>query len=157
MGATALSLSLALAVPALADPVTLRLVSKDLLTSNPDDVKEMQAIEAAMKAQGTDLDIQIVDMPSAGYADALGVKIGDDWASWFGNHFIVEVAGRPGFVFGVEVCEDYWAPLPPSTRQALAGARILLNLSASNVLIGKADERARLFSLNAQRIWRLPG
>ena len=75
MGATALSLSLALAVPVLADPVTLRLVSKDLLTSNPDDVKEMQAIEAAMKAAGTDLDIQIVDMPSAGYADALGVKL----------------------------------------------------------------------------------
>ena len=72
------------------------------------------------------------------------VRIGDDWAARFGTDFVIEIAGRPGFVFGVEICEDYWAPLPPSTRQALAGARILLNLSASNVLIGKADDRERL-------------
>jgi NAD+ synthase (glutamine-hydrolysing) len=72
------------------------------------------------------------------------VRIGDDWAAWFGTNFVIEIEGRPGFVFGVEICEDYWAPLPPSTRLALAGARILLNLSASNVLIGKADDRAVL-------------
>ncbi|MBN8529515.1 MAG: NAD(+) synthase [Caulobacterales bacterium] len=72
------------------------------------------------------------------------VRMGDDWAARFGTDFVIEVAGRPGFVFGVEICEDYWAPLPPSTRQALAGARILVNLSASNVLIGKAEDRERL-------------
>jgi len=72
------------------------------------------------------------------------VRIGGDWAARFGTDFVIEVAGRPGFVFGVEICEDYWAPLPPSTRQALAGARILVNLSASNVLIGKAEDRERL-------------
>ena len=79
------------------------------------------------------------------------VRIGDDWAAWFGTHFVIEVAGRPGFVFGVEICEDYWAPLPPSTRLALAGARILLNLSASNVLIGKADDRALLSASQSAR------
>ena len=79
------------------------------------------------------------------------VKIGDDPASWFGANFVIEVAGRPGFVFGVEICEDYWAPLPPSTRQALAGARILLNLSASNVLIGKADDRSLLCASQSAR------
>ena len=73
LGATALSLSLSFVVPSLADPVTLRLVSKDLLTTNPDDVKEIAAIQAALKAKGTDLNIQIVDMPGSGYADALGV------------------------------------------------------------------------------------
>lgn len=72
------------------------------------------------------------------------VRIGDDGAARFGTDFVIEVAGRPGFVFGVEICEDYWAPLPPSTRLALSGARILLNLSASNVVIGKAEERERL-------------
>ena len=75
LGATALSLSMALVMPSLADPVAIRLVSKDLLTTNPDDVKEIQAIQAALKAKGTDLDIQIVDMPGSGYADALGVKL----------------------------------------------------------------------------------
>jgi putative aldouronate transport system substrate-binding protein len=62
-------------LPASADPTPIRFVSKDLLTTNPDDVKEMQAVEAGMKAEGTDLDIQIIDMPSAGYADALSVKL----------------------------------------------------------------------------------
>ncbi|WP_395944337.1 NAD(+) synthase [Brevundimonas sp.] len=62
----------------------------------------------------------------------------------FAPGLVFEAVNRPGFVFSVEICEDYWAPLPPSTRAALAGARILLNLSASNIVIGKADERAML-------------
>ncbi|MFJ6025526.1 NAD(+) synthase [Brevundimonas sp. NPDC092305] len=68
-----------------------------------------------------------------------------------GANLLFAAADRPGFVFGVEICEDYWAPLPPSTRQALAGARILLNLSASNVLIGKADDRAVLCASQSAR------
>ncbi|HEV7227015.1 NAD(+) synthase [Brevundimonas sp.] len=58
---------------------------------------------------------------------------------------------RPGFTFGVEICEDFWAPIPPSTRQALGGARILLNLSASNIVIGKAEERAMLCASQSAR------
>ncbi|HEV2081729.1 MAG TPA: NAD(+) synthase [Brevundimonas sp.] len=69
----------------------------------------------------------------------------------FGTDLIFEAEDRPGFTFGVEVCEDYWAPLPPSTRQAMAGARILLNLSASNVVIGKADDRALLCASQSAR------
>lgn len=42
-----------------------------------------------------------------------------------------------GACFGVEICEDVWAPLPPSNNLALAGADIIVNLSASNELIGK--------------------
>ncbi|MFK7736715.1 MAG: NAD(+) synthase [Pirellulaceae bacterium] len=42
---------------------------------------------------------------------------------------------------GIEVCEDLWMPTPPSSSQALAGANLLLNLSASNELVGKADWR----------------
>ncbi|AQR60347.1 NAD(+) synthase [Brevundimonas sp. LM2] len=71
--------------------------------------------------------------------------------SWIGTRLLFEADDRPGFVVGVEICEDYWAPLPPSTRQALAGARILLNLSASNVVIGKADERALLCASQSAR------
>ena len=69
----------------------------------------------------------------------------------FAPGLIFEAVNRPGFVFAVEICEDYWAPLPPSTRAALAGARILLNLSASNIVIGKADERAVLCASQSMR------
>ncbi|RZJ86809.1 MAG: NAD(+) synthase, partial [Brevundimonas sp.] len=69
----------------------------------------------------------------------------------FAPGLLFEAVNRPGFVFAVEICEDYWAPLPPSTRAALAGARILLNLSASNIVIGKADERAMLSASHSAR------
>ncbi|RZJ03118.1 MAG: NAD(+) synthase [Brevundimonas sp.] len=68
-----------------------------------------------------------------------------------GADLLFQDLNRPGFTFGVEICEDYWAPLPPSTRQALAGARILVNLSASNVLIGKAEEREKLSASQSAR------
>ncbi|TFW12043.1 NAD(+) synthase [Brevundimonas intermedia] len=69
----------------------------------------------------------------------------------FAPGLLFGAVNRPGFVFAVEICEDYWAPLPPSTRAALAGARILLNLSASNIVIGKADERAMLSASHSAR------
>ena len=69
----------------------------------------------------------------------------------FAPGLVFEATNRPGFVFAVEICEDFWAPLPPSTRAALAGARILLNLSASNIVIGKADERAVLCASQSAR------
>ena len=73
---------------------------------------------------------------------------------WMGPRIVFRCENRPEFTFGVEICEDYWAPLPPSTRLALAGARILLNLSASNVLIGKADDRASCAPANRRGRWR---
>jgi NAD+ synthase (glutamine-hydrolysing) len=51
----------------------------------------------------------------------------------------------------VEICEDFWAPTPPSTRAALAGATILLNMSASNVTIGKAEDRKVLCDSQSRR------
>ena len=59
----------------------------------------------------------------------------------FGTDLIFEASDLAGFVFHVEICEDFWAAVPPSTPGALAGATILANLSASNITIGKADER----------------
>jgi len=49
-----------------------------------------------------------------------------------------------GAVLGVEICEDLWVPVPPSTRLALGGANIIANLSASNELVGKAEYRRQL-------------
>ena len=57
-----------------------------------------------------------------------------------------------GVCFGIEICEDVWAPLPPSNNLALAGADIILNLSATDELIGKHDY---LMSLLAQQSARM--
>ena len=54
-------------------------------------------------------------------------------------------------VFHVEICEDFWSPTPPSTMGALAGANVLLNLSASNIVIGKAEDRAILCDAQSRR------
>lgn len=62
----------------------------------------------------------------------------------FGNDLIYDVTNVPGFSIHVEVCEDVWVPIPPSTYAALAGATVLMNLSASNITIGKADYRRSL-------------
>jgi NAD+ synthase (glutamine-hydrolysing) len=69
----------------------------------------------------------------------------------FGSDLIFAAADLKDFVFHAEICEDYWAPIPPSSRAALAGAVILCNLSASNVLVGKADERKLLSASQSAR------
>jgi NAD+ synthase (glutamine-hydrolysing) len=62
-------------------------------------------------------------------------------AAPFGIDLLFEASDLPGFVLGVEICEDMWAAIPPSTYAALAGATVIANLSASNITIGKAAER----------------
>jgi NAD+ synthase (glutamine-hydrolysing) len=62
----------------------------------------------------------------------------------FGNDLIFEDTSRRDFLVHVEICEDLWTPIPPSTFAALAGATVLTNLSASNITIGKADYRRDL-------------
>jgi NAD+ synthase (glutamine-hydrolysing) len=62
----------------------------------------------------------------------------------FGSDWILESAALPGFGLHVEICEDVWTPIPPSTYAALAGATVLTNLSASNIIIAKAEYRRSL-------------
>ncbi|MEP7207691.1 MAG: NAD(+) synthase [Casimicrobiaceae bacterium] len=62
----------------------------------------------------------------------------------FGTDLVFAASDLSDFVFHVELCEDFWSASPPSTQGALAGALILCNLSASNIVVGKADERAML-------------
>ncbi len=62
----------------------------------------------------------------------------------FGNDLVFDAANMPGFSLHVEICEDLWSPLPPSTYGAMAGATILANLSASNITVGKTDYRRLL-------------
>ena len=69
----------------------------------------------------------------------------------FGVDLIFAAMDLDDFVFHTEICEDYWAPLPPSTAAAMAGALVLCNLSASNIVIGKARERAMLAASQSAR------
>jgi len=62
----------------------------------------------------------------------------------FGNDLIFDATNYEDFSIHVEICEDLWTPIPPSTYAALAGATVLTNLSASNITIGKADYRRDL-------------
>ncbi len=67
----------------------------------------------------------------------------------FGNDLIYADPGR--FAFAVEICEDVWSPIPPSTYAAMAGATVLVNLSASNITVGKADYRRMLAASHSAR------
>jgi NAD+ synthase (glutamine-hydrolysing) len=69
----------------------------------------------------------------------------------FGADLLFAATGGAGFVFHVEICEDLWVAQPPSTAAALAGAEILLNLSASNITIGKARMRRLLCASQSVR------
>ncbi|RAK61050.1 NAD(+) synthase [Phenylobacterium hankyongense] len=69
----------------------------------------------------------------------------------FGTDLVFAAADLPDFVFAAEICEDFWSATPPSTQAALAGALILCNLSASNIVVGKADERALLCASQSMR------
>jgi NAD+ synthase (glutamine-hydrolysing) len=62
----------------------------------------------------------------------------------FGSQLLFTARDLPGFVVHVEICEDLWVPIPPSSYGALAGASVLANLSASNITVGKADYRRLL-------------
>jgi NAD+ synthase (glutamine-hydrolysing) len=62
----------------------------------------------------------------------------------FGNRLLFQVENQPLLTFSVEICEDLWVPVPPSSHAALAGATVLINQSASNVTVGKEDYRRLL-------------
>ncbi|MFH5226988.1 NAD(+) synthase [Antrihabitans spumae] len=69
----------------------------------------------------------------------------------FGTDLLFEARGIAGFTLHVEVCEDLWVPIPPSTWAALGGATVLANLSASNITTGKADYRRALCTAHSAR------
>ncbi len=64
----------------------------------------------------------------------------------FGSDVVFRARNLEHFCFHMEICEDLWTPIPPSTFAALAGATVLVNLSASNVTIGKAGYRRTLLA-----------
>jgi len=72
-----------------------------------------------------------------------GIPIGAD--------LLFTIPSAPGFRFFVEICEDLWAPIPPSSYAALEGATVMLNLSASNITVGKDEYRHQLAANQSAR------
>jgi NAD+ synthase (glutamine-hydrolysing) len=64
---------------------------------------------------------------------------------------VFRAANQPLLALHVEICEDLWTPIPPSSYAALAGATVLANLSASNVTVGKDDYRRELAANQSAR------
>jgi NAD+ synthase (glutamine-hydrolysing) len=69
----------------------------------------------------------------------------------FGPDLLFTAEDLPGLTIHIEICEDVWVPMPPSGIGALAGATVLANLSASNITIGKADQRRLLSQSQSAR------
>ena len=69
----------------------------------------------------------------------------------FGADLIFEAANIPNFRFFIEICEDVWVPVPPSSFAAMAGATVIGNLSASNITVGKSEYRNSLAANQSAR------
>ena len=85
------------------------------------------------------------DVPSRGEIMLAGQK------APFGTNLLFRHAEQPALVLAAEICEDLWVPAPPSTFATMAGATVVANLSASNVVVGKAQYRRELASNQSAR------
>ncbi|MBI3259265.1 MAG: NAD(+) synthase [Ignavibacteriae bacterium] len=69
----------------------------------------------------------------------------------FGTNILFQAENSQDCIIGIEICEDLWSVIPPSSIQALSGATILANLSASDELLGKYDYRQKLVQSQSAR------
>ena len=81
-----------------------------------------------------DLQLKQIDSADMGMEESYVVPIGRDILFRMGD----------GTMLGVEICEDLWTPMPPSTMLAINGAEVIVNLSASNEIVGKRSYRRQL-------------
>ena len=83
---------------------------------------------------------------TAGNFDAVEVNVGGHTA-FFGNNILIEYSNsETTAVIGIEICEDGWVPVSPGRLLALNGAELVINISASNEVIGKESYRKELVS-----------
>lgn len=82
---------------------------------------------------------------SSGKHDAVEIRLDDDTETLFGNNIIFEIGTDKNKVkLGIEICEDAWTPVSPGRLLALNGAEVIINISASNEVIGKEQYRRNL-------------
>ena len=87
--------------------------------------------------------------PSCGFAM---IDVGQEEPIPFGTDVLLRCKSMPDLVVAAEVCEDLWAPNPPSIAHALAGATVIVNLSASDAIVGKAAYRRQLVQGQSARL-----
>ncbi|NMU89084.1 NAD(+) synthase [Achromobacter ruhlandii] len=87
---------------------------------------------------------------AADCAVATGIRLLEQTVP-FGAELLFQMEKLPLFQFHVEICEDVWVPIPPSSFAALAGATVLVNLSASNIVVGKSAYRHQLVAQQSAR------
>ena len=80
------------------------------------------------------------------------IDLGQEEPVPFGTNVLLRCASMPDLAVAAEVCEDLWVPNPPSVAHALAGATVIVNLSASNALVGKAEYRRQLILNQSARL-----
>lgn len=80
------------------------------------------------------------------------VALEDGTLVWFGTGLLFQCDAAAKFTLAVEICEDLWAPVPPSCAHALAGATVIANLSASDETVGKAEYRRALVCGQSARL-----
>ena len=88
--------------------------------------------------------------PAAAASSAVVDVLGQS-AIPFGENLLFQSDKQREFTFFVEICEDLWVPIPPSSTAALAGATVMLNLSASNITIAKDEYRHNLVANQSAR------
>lgn len=84
---------------------------------------------------------------SARTMEATQIQVDELDSVLFGNRVIITMGdGEESVKLGIEICEDAWAPVSPGRLLAIQGAEIIVNISASNEVIGKAEYRRKLVS-----------
>ncbi|MBR1741199.1 MAG: NAD(+) synthase, partial [Lachnospiraceae bacterium] len=77
----------------------------------------------------------------------------ENWCdAFFGSKLLFQAENMPEFILGVEICEDLWSPIPPSSKHALHGATVIANLSASDETTGKDIYRRELVKNQSARL-----
>jgi NAD+ synthase (glutamine-hydrolysing) len=69
-----------------------------------------------------------------------------------GSHLLFSDSANSAFCFGIEICEDLWVPLSPSTSHAISGARLIINPSASDEMVAKSDYRRDLVRMQSAKL-----
>lgn len=87
----------------------------------------------------------------ASMAFSSNVSLADQKDIPFGANIIFKISNIKNFNFYLEICEDLWVPIPPSSFAAMAGATVIGNLSASNITIGKSEYRHQLAANQSAR------
>lgn len=80
------------------------------------------------------------------------IAVGGNTEVYVSTQLMFTCNNMPGFNVACEICEDLWSPEPPSVRFARAGANIIVNLSASNETVGKAEYRRNLVKMQSAKL-----